>query len=298
MPTPTLTKNQNDLTKKILKMARLDFVIKMPFKLFSEQKRTVNTAIFGFTKTPHNENTSVLFYNLEDDGFVSIQHKGRVDKNNRWGKIEESLINTVLNPIDIPVTSERKKIYKDKVLNCSGFQSSENKRKGYKLIQIKDIFNIKKGSLASEDCEDDGEYDFITASEDWKKHTDYSHDGEAIIYAVGAAGSLGRSHYANGKFIASNLCLVLTLKKSEYDINMQFYSYYLESIRKNIVSDLAEGTSKLTISPDVLADYYIEYIPKDKQDEFVEQNVATLIKLKEKVAAAESKLQENMDKLL
>lgn len=298
MPTTSLTKNQNDITKKILKIARLDFVIKMPFKLFSEQKRTVNTAIFGFTKTPHKENGSVLFYNLDDDGFVSIQHKGRVDKNNKWLKIENQIITTVQTPIDIKNVCERKKIFKDGLINCSGFQSIDNNENGYKLVQIKDLFHINKGTLASEDCEDDGEYNFITASEEWKKHTSYSHDTEAIVYAVSAAGSLGRSHYVNGKFIASNLCLVLTLKKSEYEINMQFYSYYFESIRKNIVSDLADGTSKLTISKDDLAEYYIEYIPKEKQDNFVEQNVTNLLKLKAEIETAEIKLKESLRELL
>lgn len=37
-------------------MAKLDFVIKMPFNLFSEQGRFVNTLIFGFTKAKNNEN--------------------------------------------------------------------------------------------------------------------------------------------------------------------------------------------------------------------------------------------------
>jgi len=46
MPTPTLTHNQGGETEEILKMAKLDFVIKMPMNLFSEQKRCVNTSIF------------------------------------------------------------------------------------------------------------------------------------------------------------------------------------------------------------------------------------------------------------
>lgn len=72
------------LTEQILAQAKLDFVIKMPNNLFSEQKRTVNTSIFGFTKTPHSIQDDVLFYNLENDGLISIQHKGRIDKNNCW----------------------------------------------------------------------------------------------------------------------------------------------------------------------------------------------------------------------
>ena len=37
----------------------------------------------------------------------------------------------------------------------------------------------------------------------------------------------------------------------------------------NIVADLADGTSKLTIAPKSLKEYYIDYIPYDKQIKFV-----------------------------
>ena len=96
MPTPTLRKYQEEggKTEEILRKAKLDFVIKMPFNLFSEQGRSVNTSIFGFTKTKHNANDEVLFYNLEEDGFESIQHKGRVDVANRWNDIENCLLYT------------------------------------------------------------------------------------------------------------------------------------------------------------------------------------------------------------
>jgi hypothetical protein len=114
MPTPTLTQNQNGLTAEVLKFAKLDFVIRMPYNLFSEQKRTVNTSIFGFTKTPHNNNDEVLFYNLEDDGFVSIQHKGRVDKFNKWEDVKNSIVDSIFNLKEQKGVSEKKKIYKRK----------------------------------------------------------------------------------------------------------------------------------------------------------------------------------------
>lgn len=85
MPTPTLNRNVGGLTNEILKIAKLDFVIKMPNNLFSEQGRTVNTSIFGFTKIPHEKSDKVIFYNMEDDGLVSVQHKGRIDKNKKMG---------------------------------------------------------------------------------------------------------------------------------------------------------------------------------------------------------------------
>jgi len=209
MPSNTLTKNQGNKsagTEKLLEMATLDFVIKMPFNLFTEQGRNANTSIFGFTKSPHIQNKSVMFYTLENDGFVSIQHKGRIDKNNRWDAIENQIIDSLVNSKEIKGICEKKKIYKGNKLNVAGIL---NDSKNYSMVRITDLFNIDRGSLQSE-SNIEGDYDFITASEEWKTHESYDHDCEAIIYAVDASGSLGRSHYVNGKFIASNLCLILT----------------------------------------------------------------------------------------
>lgn len=295
MPTPTLTHNQDGLTEKVLSMAKLEYVIKMPTKLFSEQKRTVNTSVFGFVKTPHNQNDDVLFYNLEDDGFVSIQHKGRIDKNGTWNGIEEQIVDAISNSKEIPGVCQKKKIYKDGVLNCAGIQVRRNSN--YKMVKVSKLFNISKGTLASE-SNIDGDYPFVTASEEWKTHTDYALDTEAIVYAVSAAGSLGRSHYIKGKFIASNLCLVLTSKNDpEYPIDMQFYNCYFASIRKQIVSDLADGTSKLTIAPDLFGDYYIDYIPYPEQTTFVRTKLKDFLTLQEQYKAAEEQLTQDISNL-
>lgn len=296
MPTPTLTHNQGDLTEQVLAMAKLDFVIKMPNKLFSEQKRTVNTSIFGFTKIPHNPNDEVLFYNLEDDGFVSIQHKGRIDKNGTWESIEAKIVDAIFNSREIPGVCQKKKIYNsDGSLNCAGVQQKRNS--SYQLVKIGTLFDIQKGTLASE-SNIEGDYPFVTASEEWKTHTEYELDAEAIVYAVSAAGSLGRTHYVNGKFIASNLCLVLTDKRNpQYPVDLQFYNCYFEAIRKQVVSDLADGTSKLTIAKDMLADYYIEYIPLPEQQAFVRTKLQSFLTLQEQYRKAQEQLSAEISKL-
>ena len=62
-----------------------------------------------------------------------------------------------------------------------------------------------------------------------------------------------------------NLCIILTPKNNpKYPINVQFYNIYLNAIRKRIVNELADGTSKLTISADDLMNYYVEYFHIDK----------------------------------
>ena len=297
MPTPTLTHNQGGLTEELLKKAKLDFVIRMPEKLFSEQRRTVNTSVFGFTKTPHQQSDSVLFYNLSDDGFVSVQHKGRVDKKKGWPKMELEIAETIFSSNEIEGICQKRKIYKNGILNCAGVR--EQKNGNYDMVQVRALFDYVPGSIASESNNDDGEYNFVTASSDWKKHDEFSHDCEALVVAVAASGSLGRTHYIKGKFTASNLCLVLTPKsKPKYKIDLRFYKYYFDSIREQLRADLADGTSKLTIDSEDLMDYYIEYIPYKQQLDFYIKNIEPFEELKAQAISAETNLQNRILNLL
>lgn len=269
----------------------------MPEKLFTEQKRTVNTSIFGFTKTPHQKNDKVLFYNLEDDGFVSIQHKGRIDKYVMWDKLEDEIYGTITNAEEIDGTCEKRQIYCGNKLNCYGIRKKRNSK--YEMVKISELFEVSKGSLASENNNDNGEYDFITASSEWKKHDTYEHNCEAIVMAVAASGSLGRTHYVNGKFTAANLCCILTPKKnSKYKLNLQFYNYYFCFIKKQLRSDLADGTSKLTIDPEELKEYYIEYIPFDEQNRFYHNNIEKYESLQAQVKNTRCELEESMKTLI
>ena len=273
MPTPTLTFNiKNGMTQRVLDMATLDFVIRMPDKLFTEQKRTVNTSIFGFTKTPHNQSSKVLFYNLSDDGFVSIQHKGRVDKRGNWQEKEDFAVETILNNEEIEGVSVKRRIYTPNgYLMPMGVQE-ENDEENYHSIG--EMFDVEKGSLASEKAEEDGEYPFVTAGEDWKTHTEWTHDCEALVYAVAASGSLGRTHYVSGKFIASNLCLILTPKEGWRNrLNLEFMAAYLDSLRDEMKYNLADGTSKLTIGKTPLKEYRIKVPDKQLQDEYYSEYI-------------------------
>lgn len=145
----------------------------------------------------------------------------------------------------------------------------------YKKVKLGDIFTLEKGSLQSSKCTP-GQYDFITAAEDWKTHESYTHDCEAIVYAVAASGSLGRAHYVNGKFIASDLCFILQEKdKEKYPVNFQFYQIIFEVLRDEIVSKTKTGTSKESISQKNLSKYEIPYFDYDFQVANYERLVRT-----------------------
>lgn len=299
MPTPTLTHNQgkngDGLTEEVLKMASLKYVIRMPERLFSEQGRTVNTSIFCFEKTPHRKDDKVLFYDMSDDGHVSVQHKGRLDVNGRWAKIEKDVLDAIFNSNEIMGICEKRLIYDGDKLCCSGFRQIKNGK--FTNVKMGEMFKYAKGNVASEKADEDGNYDLITASNEWKKHSAYQYDEEALVYAVSASGSLGRTHYVNGKFAASNLCIIL-FPTGKYKIHMPFYRYYLEKMKDRIRLDLADGTSKLTINPDDLMDYYIEYIPYDEQVDFYNKNIKPLEELEAKKKAIEKGLNDNLSNML
>lgn len=138
-------------------------------------------------------------------------------------------------------------------------------------IKIGDLFNIEKGTLQSSKCVP-GQYDFITASEEWKTNETYDHDCEAIIFACAASGSLGRTHYVNGKFIASDLCYILTPKKK---CDLLLYKFFFDYIKEDIVSKTMSGSAKKAINQKNFAQYEMPYFEYNEQLKLKE--IVTLI---------------------
>jgi len=109
-----------------------------------------------------------------------------------------------------------------------------------------------------------GKYTFVTAAEDWKTHESYTHDCEALIFAMAASGSLGRTHYIKGKFIASDLCFILTTKRG-LQLDLTFYYRLFNFLRSDIVKRTATGTSKLAINQTNFGAYKLPYFNYDHQ---------------------------------
>ena len=141
------------------------------------------------------------------------------------------------------------------------------------LMKIKDLFHFEKGVLQSSKCIP-GEFDFITASSEWKSHNEYTHDCEALIFAAAASGSLGRTHYVNGKFISSDLCFIITPKdQKKYPIDLKFYHLIFQALKDEIVRNTKAGTSKEAIGLTVFGNYELPYFEIAKQIETKEKFV-------------------------
>lgn len=144
------------------------------------------------------------------------------------------------------------------------------------MISIGELFEIEKGELQSTKCTP-GDYDFITAAEDWKTHNEYSHECEALIFAAAASGSLGRTHYVDGKFTTSDLCYILTSKdEKNYPLNLSFYHFVFNSLRPALVAATKSGTSKESINQTNFKKYEIPYFDIELQDLWIGKLRGTL----------------------
>jgi len=134
-------------------------------------------------------------------------------------------------------------------------------------MRIDDLFQFEKGILQSSKCTE-GEFNFITASSEWKTHNEFTHDCEALVFAAAASGSLGRTHYVNGKFISSDLCFIITAKDPiNYPIDLKFYHMLFNEFKNDIVNSTKKGTSKEAIGKNAFGNYKLPYFEIKKQIE-------------------------------
>ena len=143
---------------------------------------------------------------------------------------------------------------------------------GVVMKTLGEVCDIEKGSLQSSKNVE-GEYMFITASDTFKTHNNYTHDCECTMLVGGAEGSLAKAQYYNGKFIASDLLLILTNKDSNINkLDYKYLWYYLNFNReKHLIDDsICCGTPKKSISIERCSNIKIPIPPLEKQKEIVE----------------------------
>jgi len=238
------------------------------------------TSILFFDKSLNGRLGNILFLDIENDGFQrgSLRHPIEADELPNASKLikifkeeEKNLsINNKVKDINgraINIFDIDEKVFPHYKENFTLFANTyifdNSATKSINRKRIKDLFKIQKGELQSTKAEP-GQYRFITASDELLSHEEFTHDCEAIIIAVAAGGSLGKVHFANEKFIASDLCFILTPKKKS--TNMLFYSYYFKNIRKVLVKSLAKGVGKQSINKTDFEHFFIDDFSSETQN--------------------------------
>src|SRR3990167_9159492 len=232
--------------RKMLIQNGLYAIVSLPVGTFNPYSGSIKTSIVFFDRKI--KNNQIVHFQVEHDGFDLGRNRNPIKGND----LPEAKKIIVEYRDSKKITTSKNVFYlkKTEILNSDGISlnkiayQKEIGNNTFPLIELGKLFKVEKGNLQSQK-NISGKFTFITASEDWKTHNEYTHDCEAIIFAMGASGSLGRTHYFNGKFIASDLCFILT-HSDEYanKIDLNYYNNYFILMRNEIIKALARGAAK------------------------------------------------------
>ena len=198
----------------------------------------------------------------------------------------------------MPGKSYKRKIFEDDELSLLDEGVSQ---KGF--LPIGKIFNVIKDPQQIQSTKNvPGDIPFITAAIEWKTHNKASFKNtEALVYVVGAEGSLGNCHYINGDFTASSLCLILTEKdKKKHPVNLKFYQLYFESIKQEVRKGLngwKKGKSKQSISQSRFENFEIPYVDINIQNQVVKR-VEKIKKDMEEIEKKKIELEKQLNQLV
>jgi len=275
IPEGILENYTKDFTKirKMLVENGLYAIVSLPVGTFNPYSGSIKTSIVFFDRKIKSD--YILHFQVEHDGFDLGRNRNAI-KENDLPEVKKAIAGLKDNKKQLV---EDKVFYfkKSDILNSDGislnkiFYQKSKVNDNFPVIELGKLFNIEKGTLQSQKNKP-GQFTFITASEDWKTHNEYSHECEAIIFAMGASGSLGRTHYFNGKFIASDLCFILT-PSTEYKnkIDLNYYNNYFVLMREEIIKALARGAAKKAINQRNFKQYKVPYPTYSDQIKIMEK---------------------------
>lgn len=78
------TNNHKNILKQILQNHTLNAIIRLPEDIFSKQANAGRVSIFIFESFKPQNNKDVFSFSINDDGFVSIKNKDRIDVHHTW----------------------------------------------------------------------------------------------------------------------------------------------------------------------------------------------------------------------
>ena len=151
--------------------------------------------------------------------------------------------------------------------------------KGIPTKRLNEIFNIVKGNIGAAEAKENGDYDFITSSAEYKKCDQYSFDGKAIcIPLVSSTGhghaSINNIHFYDGQFEAASILAVLLPRKEFRESVLIDYVYaYLLTHKDDVLVPYMKGSANVSLNTTRLGKIKIPIPDEQKMTEMVENIV-------------------------
>lgn len=240
------------LRKKMVDENRLQGIIALPHWVFKPYA-SVATAILIFGKSGRTD--SVWFYRLENDGYnndaiKSMQEGSELpDLENLWKKRFENDYKPQRGKHRF--VSRQEIVDNDYDLCDRVYLSGYEYPSGVRLRPLSDLFDLYKGTVGASQAVG-GDYVCITTSEEPKRHTEWTFDGEAIcIPTVSSTGhghaSIKRIHYVSGQFSAATITVVM-IKKSNVELYVPYVYHYLSAHKDELLVPLMRGSANVSLN--------------------------------------------------
>ena len=140
---------------------------------------------------------------------------------------------------------------------------------GVVMKTLGEVFQFESGKINATDCDNNGDYAFITNADN-KTHSTYSIDGENLfICRINASKVVFKTKikYYNGKCSYSSL--MSRLKPRLSNISLKYYYYYFNSIISQI-EFFNKGVANKTLDEVLLSSLKIPVPPLERQREIVD----------------------------
>ena len=270
------------LRKELLNQNQVEAIISLPHWVFKPYA-SVATAILIFTKGGRTD--KVWFYRVENDGYSDGANKQPID-----GSEISSMVELFKDRFNHSYSEIRRK---HRFVNFSEIQDNEfdlcpniylrdyKYPQGIPTKRLKEIFNIVKGNVGAAEAKEQGDYDFITSSAEYKKCDQYSFDSKAIcIPLVSSTGhghaSINNIHFYDGKFEAASILAVLLPRKEFKESLLIDYVYaYLLTHKDDVLVPYMKGSANVSLNTTRLGKIKIPIPDEQKMTEMVENIVET-----------------------
>ncbi|WP_417509568.1 N-6 DNA methylase [Methylophaga sp.] len=241
--------------RKELLMHQVEAVISMPHWVFKPYA-SVATAILIFTKGGQTDR--VWFYKVENDGYSDGANKQPIE-----GSEILTMVDLFKNRFGKSYSEKRSKhrfvslaeIEENEYDLCPNIYLRDyDYPKGIPLKRLNEVFHIHKGNIGAAEAIDDGDFDLITTSSEFKKCNQYSFEGKAIcIPLVSSTGhghaSINNVHYYVGRFEAASIMAVLTLREEYKNSTIAEYVYsYLLTHKNDVLVPFMKGSANVSLN--------------------------------------------------
>ena len=262
-------------------------VVSLPHGVFKPYA-SVKTHILLLDKRIASQRDSILFVDIESDGYTQTDTRLPVERNDipRAAMILTAYRNdpSSLKP-DCHQKGNSPEVYfvsKKTILNgrtCAligrwyNLQSKYPQNPSVSFERLTDLCDIKPG-LSPNLKTLPGDYPLVTPAEDRRTADHYDHEGPAVCVPIVSSSGHGKAdvkriHYQEGKFALATTMLCL-IPKQDSNVTARYLYQILSEKKDTLIVPLMAGATNVTLKQDLFENVLIPVPPPEVQREIVE----------------------------